>query len=400
VVLKFAPRHQLQSEQLVSELARRVGLAPPTSRMLLRSDDNHGEWGTLQAAAEGVVAAGPPSVAAEALAGAMHDYEAVLILQMLPGCSMQREQQAWNPHQLPASSRDLGRLLGLDLLLGNADRLAVPSLAWRGNPSNVIWRSDLNALEEATSKCVPIDAAVARRPPRLLVQEADKKVSQLLENALFNTGDAYKLLQEVVSCNEAAAAAVTADWESSKQAVFSSQAGLVAALQVIIQEQDLLEMVASVIRSWLDDFHADMQKVAEGPRRRLSETRELQRVKRAAGKHGEISERLARWQCVLRERSVALRREVDAWCEGTAPVLSFQGFLGSSSVNPVVDAYELLVRLQQLVARIRVMQCAVANVISAPADPATCQQAAELKHVSKACSRHTQLRHMATPGGA
>jgi len=402
VVLKFSPRYQLQSEQLVSELARRVGLAPPASRLLLRSEDQHGEWGILQAAAESVAAAGPSCVAAEALAAAMRDYDAVLVLQWLPGCSMQREQQAWRPHHIAASSYDLGRLLALDLLLGNADRLAVRSLAWQGNPSNVIWHSDINTSEEPTSKCVPIDAAVARRPPRLLVQEADKKVSQLLEVALFNAVDAYKLLQEVVSCNEAAAAAVTADWEDSKQAVSSFQVGLLAALQVIIQEQGLLEMVANVLRSWLDDFHADMQEVAEAPCRRLGETRKLQRVKRAAGAHAAISERLARWQCVLRERSVALKQEVDSWCEGrsAAPVLSFQGFLGSSSVNPVVDAYELLVRLQQLVARARVMQCAVAKFIDASADAATCQKSAEQKRVSTVCGGDVQMRHMAYPGGA
>lgn len=33
---------------------------------------------------------------------------------------------------------DVGRLLLLDLLLGNADRLPLPELGWRGNPSNVL----------------------------------------------------------------------------------------------------------------------------------------------------------------------------------------------------------------------------------------------------------------------
>jgi hypothetical protein len=34
---------------------------------------------------------------------------------------------------------DLGRMLLLDMLLGNADRLALPPLNWRGNPSNVLF---------------------------------------------------------------------------------------------------------------------------------------------------------------------------------------------------------------------------------------------------------------------
>ena len=55
-----------------------------------------------------------------------------------------------------------------DLLLGNADRLPIQSLGWRGNPANTIWTH---------GRCVPIDAAVARRPPKLLVRDMDQKAT-------------------------------------------------------------------------------------------------------------------------------------------------------------------------------------------------------------------------------
>jgi hypothetical protein len=41
------------------------------------------------------------------------------------------------PDTLPLLE-DVGRLLLLDMLLGNADRLPLPELGWRGNRSNVL----------------------------------------------------------------------------------------------------------------------------------------------------------------------------------------------------------------------------------------------------------------------
>lgn len=41
------------------------------------------------------------------------------------------------PDSLPLLE-DVGRLLLLDMLLGNADRLPFPDLGWRGNPHNVL----------------------------------------------------------------------------------------------------------------------------------------------------------------------------------------------------------------------------------------------------------------------
>ena len=42
--------------------------------------------------------------------------------------------------------------------------------------------------------------------------------------------------------------------------------------------------------------------------------------------------------------------------------LSFYGFLGHSAFNPVVDAYELLVRLHQLVSRAKVLKNATSRL--------------------------------------
>jgi hypothetical protein len=39
---------------------------------------------------------------------------------------------------LAGTSEELGRLLLLDMLLGNADRLPIPDLGWRGNKGNLL----------------------------------------------------------------------------------------------------------------------------------------------------------------------------------------------------------------------------------------------------------------------
>ena len=54
------------------------------------------------------------------------------------------------------------RLFTLDMLLGNADRLACESLGWRGNSGNLL---HARAPSRWAGRAVPIDAVVQRRPP-------------------------------------------------------------------------------------------------------------------------------------------------------------------------------------------------------------------------------------------
>merc|ERR550537_191090 len=59
----------------------------------------------------------------------------------------------------------------------------------------------------------------------------------------------------------------------------------------------------------------------------------------------------------MKEKSLVLRDSVEEWASRrhVPNALSFKGFLGDSVLNPVADAYELAVRLQQLIARIKVI---------------------------------------------
>eukprot|EP00439_Symbiodinium_sp_Y106_P058631 s30_g8.t1 len=71
---------------------------------------------------------------------------------------------------------------------------------------------------------------------------------------------------------------------------------------------------------------------------------------------------------LLREKTQNLAKAVDEWAarRELRTSFSFRGFLGESVLNPVADAYELLVRLRQLTSRIKVLH--MAGSVSRPAD--------------------------------
>lgn len=377
VVIKFCNnRYILQSEQMAAELARHFDIPGPASRVLLKAHDGK-EWQQLAGAASDIC----PD-----LAEMLRKKQSMLLLQFVPGENLEKEADAFRPERLANSCRALGRLWVLDLLLGNSDRLPVKSLNWRGNPGNVLWNSD-----SESSRCVPIDAAVARRPPRMLVQDMDQKAACQLELVLLDRASCQEMLLETVSCNQAAVAAIEADWAPNEAAwasryggkaeaealgaMSSAKAfneGVKSALARALQEQGLLEMIADVVDSWLTNFKADMRQVAgfeAAPLKvKLGETKELQEISRPNDKNRSVQERLASWQDLIRIKTEALGKAAEDWASrrGLQSALSFRGFLGESVLNPVPDAYELLVRLKQLTSRVRVLRHA--GSVNRPAD--------------------------------
>eukprot|EP00438_Fugacium_kawagutii_P001855 Skav217731 [mRNA] locus=scaffold3421:4355:10802:+ [translate_table: standard] len=298
----------------------------------------------------------------------------MLLLQYVPGRNLETEEEAFLPRNLPAACKALGRLFTLDLLLGNADRLPIQSLGWRGNPGNTIWSPG--------ARCVPIDAAVARRPPKLLVRDMDQKAlgaaglqaAWLLELALLDRQSAQEVLLDAVSCNPAAVATIQADWainegraDGAMSGVKAFHEGLKSALAAAVEEQGLLEMMTDVVDSWVQNFKADM-KGFQTPQLKLGATAELRALSKQESKPDAFRERLASWQDLLREKTKVLHQAVHDWAHrrDRRSSFSFRGFLGESVLNPVADAYELLVRLRQLTSRIKVLH--IASSVSRPAD--------------------------------
>jgi len=216
------------------------------------------------------------------------------------------------------------------------------------------------------------------------VRDMDEKAACTLEMVLLDRASAQEVLLEAVSCNKVAVAAIEADWAASEAAWverFGGKAkaeaagalsaakafneGVKLALTRALQEQGLLEMITDVVSSWLENFKADMRAVGGSAPAKLGETKQLQALSKASS--SEVQERLASWQGLLQEKSKALKLAAVDWADrrGVRGALSFRGFL-ADVLNPVADAYELLVRLRQLTSRIKVLQSA--SSVSRPAD--------------------------------
>jgi hypothetical protein len=80
-----------------------------------------------------------------------------LVIGFVPGCALHRSPSAFGDEAAAeATAEALGRVLLLDLLLCNADRLPVEAMTWRGNPSN---------LRYGPAGLAAIDHTLPRRPP-------------------------------------------------------------------------------------------------------------------------------------------------------------------------------------------------------------------------------------------
>ncbi|CAL8468092.1 g7631 [Coccomyxa elongata] len=324
----------------------------------------------------------------------------MLVMEYIPGRGLFQLQEPFQPPQILRTAEDLGRLFLLDMLLGNADRLPCEALGWRGNPHNVLFcDSGVHA-----GRMVAIDSAVQRRPPGGKMWLEDAACNKLAELALNDVGVAGSILREAVSCSPFAVRSV-----DSPDVHKAFQQGLLTSLQATLHIKGLLEMMFDVLSGWIDEFISDMEDVetttevpgtppgtrpttppsaspgptvhitpppipshitpggtrwgASSPRTSISTTQKIRSIGREARVNELISERLDHWKAAMRERGEELRAAVEEWqakrasCSG-APRLT-TGFLDGTC--PIVDAYELKVRLEHMLQRLRVLQDAAAT---------------------------------------
>ncbi|KAK9822629.1 hypothetical protein WJX81_000355 [Elliptochloris bilobata] len=114
---------------------------------------------------------------------------------------------------------------------------------------------------------------------------------------------------------------------------------------------------------------AGARRNPSSPRGEISTTLKIRSLGREAAANELISERLNHWKAAMRERGEELRTAVEEWQakrSGTpgTPRLSAAsaittGFLDGT--HPIVDAYELKVRLEHMLQRLRALQDAAAT---------------------------------------
>ena len=440
LVLKFNPSRLLcQSEQFACELARHVGICAPESRILRAAattsvDD---EWTAALSAAENISTSYPE------LLEEMNESGSVLVMEYIPGKGIFQSPMAFQPCVTSQNTfHDLGRLVALDLLLGNSDRLRCEALGWRGNPENILCATS----GRWEGRLVAIDAVVQRRPPGKVLSAEDAACERVLELTLNDGKVAEGVLSESVSSCPAAVAALAAD---TAAAVTAFQHGLRKGLDSIMGLKGLLEMMFEVVTEWIDSLIEDIEGVAPAPlspplsaRRGGSAglaaaaaagnattggdgggggvglqcpamtTYKIRMINLEASHNQSVSEKLGEWKAAFRARGEDLRAAVEEWqakrsaaaaaaeLDRFSPPRKKETQSGSSTpmtppslaaaadviidaavsprsaatssgvtlstgfldgTHPVVDVYELKVRLEHMLQRLRVLQQAIAT---------------------------------------
>ena len=250
VVLKVcATTGATQSEVFATSLCGALGIHAPRQRLVRRAA-NAKEW--LQAC-DALSAIGEDEFAAEAKAQLQHtSVQAFILMSAVPGSPLvlQRAQAAVTDDFLPATARAIGRILVLDLLLANEDRLRYERLHWRGNTGNLLWSEE--------SGLYAIDTGLARRPPADAARVAAAAYPHLLKQVADGVAP---LLPELLSASAAA--------EAELAASFSGTAAAAAALALasgvadaLIALQPLTDWLRSLARE-LDAVFADFFSAAE-----------------------------------------------------------------------------------------------------------------------------------------
>ncbi|CAM6036687.1 unnamed protein product [Sphagnum compactum] len=169
-VFKFASsRLATQSECLGFELARHLGVGTPQARVIHR---NMEDWKQMREAIERVkaVAAAEENEmgmqTCEELLETFRLSHCMLIMGYIHGHPLAESQQAFTPQEVAMKTASaLGRILVLDLVIRNEDRLVCQELGWRGNPGNLLVsdRCPLGFNKMSPQKMLSKTSSVQRR---------------------------------------------------------------------------------------------------------------------------------------------------------------------------------------------------------------------------------------------
>jgi len=391
-VLKFVQSRLLcQSEQFANELARYVGVCAPECR-IIRANDHNNEWAALNDASKRLQNDYPD------LLDELHQSSCALVMEYIPGMSLNELRLPLTFDAVSTLFDEFGRLIALDMLLGNADRLQCQSLGWRGNPGNVIYAT----AGRSAGRLVAIDAVVQRRPPGGLMNAEDSACERCVELALNDFMFAKDMLAEAIAGCKTAEKLLH---DHSEHAVFLFQQGLRAGLEASVELKGLFEMIYEVTSEWINEFIEDIEGTSpkfgkqsylnSPPQSPFSVTQHLaasldsggspsniqnttiriRRINQEATHDQLLGHKVSTWRELFRSRGDELRNAIEEWHmkrnasqertlladtrRKTLALNSHQkqecrlstGFL--DGIHPVVDLYELKVRLEHMLQRLR-----------------------------------------------
>ncbi|KAL8456827.1 hypothetical protein ACS0TY_034897 [Phlomoides rotata] len=172
-VIKFSSsRMATQSERLGYEFARWLGVQTPQARVIHNASP---EWLQIKEAAEkakdAAIAEGDEigEMTCSELLEALELSRCLLVMNYAHGAPLLESSSAFDSREVAErTAKALGRILMLDLVIRNEDRLPCRHLRWRGNSANLLLAekvatANIDALEMA------FDSAIKRYRPKVIL---------------------------------------------------------------------------------------------------------------------------------------------------------------------------------------------------------------------------------------
>ena len=378
VVVKFiSDRLLCQSEQFAAEIAHFLKINNPKSRIVHQEEDLvNSEWNTVRHAASLC------GKKCEEFILCMNTHVSFLVLEHIPGLPLKDSiSEAVSPERLSESSHTLGKILALDMILGNPDRLSCARLSWPGNPSNLVF-CQKGRFQGAI---VCFDAVVQRKPPHSLTSVEDAACEQLAELAYNDIDTVFEVLENALFSTSTE----ECDVDISHEAAKACQRGMIETFQRAMGLRGIFEMLYQQIDDWIDEFVQDMEAKDEesmaagevtakppfSPRNvekykhsASLMTNTIRTIQKEAGKDENLSRKLEDWNILLGSKCVELRNALEKWqsrlsdagqCSNRHEMTLTTGFL--QGIRPVVDLYELKVRLQHMLHRQKILGAALSS---------------------------------------
>lgn len=375
VVLKFiSDRLLCQSEQFAAEITNHLGIDCPKSRIIQYNDGGDSEWNMLHSAALSC------GLFCNELLCCMERNLSILLLEHIPGSPLSTSPEAVGPSRILNTSYTLGKILALDMILGNADRLACDRLGWPGNPSNLIYSTN--------GRLVCIDAVVQRKPPHNLTTAEDAFCEELAELAFNKVEFVFDLLEKALFANSQFQFD-QGHIHISMEAAEACQRGMIETFKRAMGLRGIFEMLHQKIDDWIEEFVEDMEHDIElhpsmsprdskerntTPRRWSMQskaslmTNKIRMIQKEAGKDEVLNVKLEMWNSVLGEKCEELVAALNEWqarsLESTDSVgngMSLTTAFLNANLRPVVDLYELKLRLQHVLRRLSILGQALSS---------------------------------------
>ncbi|KAL0318969.1 UNVERIFIED_CONTAM: Dual specificity protein phosphatase PHS1 [Sesamum angustifolium] len=211
-VIKFSSsRMATQSERLGYEFAKWLGVRTPQARVIHNASP---EWLQIKEAAEkakdAAIAEGDEigEMTCSELLEALELSRCLLLMNYVHGSPLLENSNAFESREAEKTAAALGRILMLDLVIRNEDRLPCRQLRWRGNSANLLLAekvpgANIDALE------VAFDSAIKRYRPKVIralqkerrATSIDSRLSPPQPGLMAQSSDVSEIIESPKSSN-------------------------------------------------------------------------------------------------------------------------------------------------------------------------------------------------------